>query len=355
MHPNNQEALLDPQAAADSAELAYVSDSEPGIRRRRHGRGFIYIAPHDSRISDEATLERIRSLAIPPLWVDVWICADPAGHIQATGRDKAGRKQYRYHPAWLACRDEAKFASLADFARALPALRARVDEDLARRGMPRDRVVASVVWLLDHTMMRIGNDVYVRENRSFGLTTLESRHLEIDGPQLRFSFKGKSGKEWKVRLKDRRIANVVRSIQELPGQHLFQYIDAEGTRRPIHSDDVNGYIRDAIGAQFTSKHFRTWGATAAAALLLAGRELPGSKREATRVLNEVIDAVAAKLRNTRAICRRCYVHPAIVQAWLDGRLGPDLRDIRKRYPKPFKGLDHGESTLLRWLTAHEGQ
>ena len=332
-----------------------MDDGEPGCRRRRAGKGFTYVDAGGRRVDDVATLARIRALAIPPAWNDVWICPDPAGHIQATGRDQRGRKQYRYHPAWTACRDEAKFSSLADFARLLPKLRERVEADLGRRGLPLERVVASVVHLLDRTMIRIGNDAYRRENNSFGLTTLRSRHLEIEGANLRFAFKGKSGQEWRLRLSDRRIARVVRAIQELPGQHLFQYLDEDGARREISSHDVNDYIREAIGPQFTSKHFRTWGATVFAVTELADEPLPGPKRAQAVALNAVLDRVAARLRNTRAVCRRCYVHPAVVDAWLDGRLHEEIKAIRVRARRPLKGLDADESLVLRWLDARKRQ
>jgi DNA topoisomerase-1 len=280
----------------------------------------------------------------------VWICPDPAGHIQATGRDARGRKQYRYHPAWTSCRDEAKFSSLVAFGRALPRLRARIDADLRRRGLSRERVVASVVRLLDNTLIRVGNDAYARDNSSFGLTTLRTRHLAIEGSSLRFSFVGKSGRTWRLKLTDRRVANVVRAIQELPGQRLIQYVGEDGERHVIRSQDVNSYLREAVGADFTSKHFRTWGATVAAALALAKEERPSSRREQTAVLNRIIDAVAARLRNTRAVCRRCYVHPAVIEAWRDGRLAAEIAATRKRAHRPLKGLDEDESAVLRWLS-----
>lgn len=339
-----------PAQAAGRADLAYVNDDQPGYRRRRAGRGFFYLGPAGGRTEDAAALARIRALAIPPAWTDVWICADPAGHIQATGRDDRGRKQYRYHPAWTACRDEAKFSSLVAFARALPKLRARVDADLRRRGLPRERVIASVVRLLDNTLIRVGNDAYAQENKSFGLTTLRSRHLEIEGSSLRFAFKGKSGQEWRLKLCDRRVASVVRAIQDLPGQRLFQYLDGEDGRHDIRSQDVNDYIRETAGPDFTSKHFRTWGATVAAALALGEKDLPGSMREQAMALNAVLDRVARMLRNTRAVCRKCYVHPAVVEAWQEDRLGEEMKAIRRRLPRPLKGLDSEESTVLRWLS-----
>ena len=340
-----------PEQAAARADLAYVSDAEPGCRRRRAGRGFFYLDPKGGRLAAPDEIARIRALAIPPAWSDVWICSDPAGHIQATGRDARGRKQYRYHPAWASCRDEAKFSSLAAFGRALPKLRAHIDADLRRRGLPRERVVASVVRLLDNTLIRVGNDAYARDNASFGLTTLRARHLAVEGASLRFSFVGKSGQRWQLKLSDRRVANVVRAIQELPGQRLFQYLGEDGERRDIRSQDVNAYLRAATGADFTSKHFRTWGATVAAALALADEPSPDTKRERTAVLNRVVDAVAAMLRNTRAVCRRCYVHPAVIETWEEGRLGDEIGALRRRCPRPLKGLDADESTVLRWLSA----
>ncbi len=340
-----------PSAAAERADLTYVSDAEPGIRRKRAGRGFGYPGLDGMPVRDEDTLERIRALAIPPAWRDVWISPDPAGHVQATGRDEKGRKQYRYHPGWTACRDESKFSSLVEFGHLLPRLRATVEADLRKRSLSRERVLALVVWLLDKTLIRIGNDVYAKENKSFGLTTLKARHVEVDGGTLRFSFVGKSGQEWKLKLGDRRIASVVSRMQELPGQRLFQYIGEEGTRRSVHSQDVNAYIQAAIGPDFTSKHFRTWGATILAALLLADTGLPGTGRERTRTLNALIDKVATRLRNTRAVCRRCYIHPQVLDAWEAGMLGPELGEMRKRYRLNLKGLDRDESLILRWLEA----
>lgn len=346
------EISADPIRTAD-ADLVYVSDADPGIRRRRAGKGFRYLDPKGTPVGDPETLARIQALAIPPAWTEVWICPLPGGHIQATGRDLKDRKQYRYHAEWTACRDEAKFSSLTAFASVLPKLRARMEADLRKRGASRERVLASMVWLLDNTMMRIGNDIYARQNKSFGLTTLRSRHVEIEGFRVRFSFTGKSGQQWKLKLADRRVASVIRAMQELPGQRLFQYLDEEGERRDIRSQDVNDYIRETIGSDFTSKHFRTWGATTAAALLFAEAPLPETKREQARLTNEVIDRVAHRLRNTRAVCRRCYIHPVVIEAWLEGRLD-EMAAIRRRFSRPLKGLDMAESTVLRWLRDRGG-
>jgi len=347
-------AVRDPVEDARRADLTYVNDSEPGIRRRRAGKGFAYMGSDGTRVEDAETLARIRKLAIPPAWTDVWICPRADGHIQATGRDQRGRKQYRYHAGWFACRDEVKFSSLVAFAEALPKLRARVDEDLRRRGVPFERAVASIVWLLDNTMIRIGNETYTRENKSFGLTTLRTRHVAVEGASLRFSFLGKSGQEWKLKLSDRRIARIVRTIQELPGQQLFQYIDEEGARRPVNSQDVNAYIRAHAGEAFTSKHFRTWGATRAAAILLAVEPPGATKREKARQLNEIIDRVARRLNNTRSVCRSGYIHPAVIHAWEEGRLASEMLEIRRRHRKSFKGLSEEESLVLRWLRDNNG-
>lgn len=337
------------QIFAESASLSYVSDADPGIRRLKKGSGFSYIAPK-GRVVDAATLARIKAIVIPPAWTDVWISPDPDGHIQATGRDQRGRKQYRYHSQWTEVRDGAKYSSLVAFAEGLPALRQHIDADLRRHGLPLERVVASVVWLLDNSMIRIGNAAYARDNKSFGLTTLRDRHVEITGSSLRFAFKGKSGKEWKLKLADRRIAKIVRGAQELPGQKLFQYLDENGDRRPVRSEDVNRYIREASGADFSSKHFRTWGGTIHAASLFAGTELPESKSGQKRVINSVVDKVAERLGNTRAVCRKCYIHPLVFEAWSEGRLLDEMTEANRR-KRLIAGLDEEETLVLRWLQA----
>jgi DNA topoisomerase I len=342
-----------PDDAPQAAGLLYVSDTEPGIRRLRAGKGFYYRDSERRRIADAAILSRIRALAIPPAWGEVWICPDPAGHIQATGRDARGRKQYRYHPDWTALRDSAKFSSLTAFARQLPKLRARVDADLRRRGLCRERVLATAVRLLDTTLVRVGNDAYAIENKSFGLTTLKPRHLDLQGSRPRFSFIGKSGQVWSLSVTDRRIARVIRGLHELPGQRLFQYLDDAGERRDIRSQDVNDYIRDALGPDSTSKHFRTWGATVSAAMALAEIEAPGSQRGRARALNAVLDEVARKLRNTRTVCRNCYAHPDVVAEWQEGLLGTQIAELRRRLRRPARGLERDEAIVLRWLSIRE--
>jgi DNA topoisomerase-1 len=336
-------------ASAAAVALTHGSDAEPGIRRRRAGRGFAYAWPDGSPIDDPAVLDRIRALVIPPAWSEVWIALSPDSHLQATGKDARGRKQYRYHERWTACRDEVKYTSLLDFARALPRLRRAVEADLRRRGLSREKVLGTVVWLLDNTLIRVGNADYARANRSYGLTTLRDRHVLVEGSTLRFDFTGKSGKVWRLRITDRRIARIVKEAQDLPGQHLFQYLDGEGERRAVTSQDVNGYIRAAGGGTFSSKHFRTWGGTVHAVARFAGVEPPASQRELRRSTNAVVDAVAARLGNTRAVCRTCYIHPDVFASWSEGRLAGELAEVRRRFRRTPDGLDRTEYLVLRWL------
>ena len=317
-------SLTDP--AAIPAGLSWCSDEQPGIRRTASGRGFSYHDPHGRRITDEKTLERIHALAIPPAWTEVWICPRASGHIQAIGRDVKGRKQYRYHPDWSAHAAETKFERLSDFARALPKLRRRIEADLNRRGVSRDKVLATAVRLLEITLIRVGNAQYARQNRSYGLTTLHKRHLDVDGAALTFAFKGKSGVEHEVRVRDRRLAAVVRSLRELPGQQLFKYRDPDGDLCAVTSDDVNAYIREAMGEQFSAKDFRTWAGTVSAARALREMEPPASPTEAKRRINVCVRAVAGLLGNTPTVCRASYVHPRVFELFQDGRLGAVLPD-----------------------------
>ncbi|CDX12174.1 DNA topoisomerase [Mesorhizobium sp. ORS 3324] len=337
------------QNSAERTSLGYVSDADPGIRRLRKGKGFRYVGPNEKPVT-AATLDRIKAIVIPPAWTDVWISPDPNGHLQATGRDQRGRKQYRYHSQWTEDREGIKYSSLVAFAERLPAIRHQVDADLRRHGLPPERVVASVVWLLDNTMIRVGNAAYARDNKSFGLTTLRDRHVDVEGSRLRFAFKGKSGKEWKLKLVDRRIAKVVRRAQDLPGQQLFQCLDEDGNRRPVRSEDINRYIRDASGGEFSSKHFRTWGGTIHAASLFAQTKLPESMIQQKRATNRIIDKVAERLGNTRAVCRKCYIHPLVFEAWSEGRLLDEMAEANKR-KRLIPGLDEEETLVLRWLQA----
>lgn len=299
--------------------LRYVDDTEPGIRRRRCGSGFAYLLPDGSPVRDPETLARIRALAIPPAYRDVWICRDAAGHLQATGRDARGRKQYRYHPQWRAERDADKYDRMIAFGQALPRLRRRVSRDLARPGLPREKVLATVVRLLEATLIRVGNEEYARANRSYGLTTLRTRHVKVERDAIRFEFRGKRGVMHRVQVQDARLAGVLRGCLHLPGQELFQYVDGEGTRHAVTSSDVNDYLHHAMGAEFTAKDFRTWFGSLAALECLVGR-CPASVTEGRREVMEALRAVARRLRNTPAICRKCYVHPGVIEAYQGGAL-----------------------------------
>ena len=321
--------------------LSYVSDQDPGIRRRKaRTSGFNYLSAHGKPVGDEATLDRIRALAIPPAWTDVWICPSARGHIQATGRDQRGRKQYRYHARWRQTRDAGKYDRVIAFGRALPKLRARVDADLARRGLPRDKVLAAVVRVMEMTLIRVGNVEYARTNKSFGLTTLRDRHAKVGSERAVFEFKGKSGKTHATGFNDRRLARIVKACQDLPGQRLFQYLDEDGQRRAVESADVNAYIREAMGEDFSAKDFRTWAGTVAAARALTLPEcadLTASKRN----VNTCVKAVAGLLGNTAAVARSAYIHPAILDAYAEGKLAL----------KPAKSERQFELAVLRFLQA----
>lgn len=310
---------------ARAAGLRYVSDSAPGIKRLCCGKAFRYVYPDGRAVRDSEVLGRIRALAIPPAWQDVWICERDDGHVQAIGRDARGRKQYRYHARWRELRDQTKYGRMVPFARALPRIRRRVARDLARPGLPREKVLATVVRLLEATRMRIGNEEYARENASFGLTTLRERQVRVRGESLRFRFRGKSGVEHALELNDRRLASIVRRMQELPGEELFRYVDEGGETRRIESADVNAYLREIAGADFTSKDFRTWAGTVLAARALRPLCAFSSQAEARRNVVQAIEAVAKALGNTKAVCRKCYVHPAIIDTYLAGRLAERLR------------------------------
>ncbi len=318
--------LDDPVEAARAAGLQYVSDAVPGISRRRAGRSFSYAMPDGEIVRQKERLSRIKALAIPPAWSNVWICPSPRGHIQATGRDARGRKQYRYHQRWREVRDESKYGRMIAFGQALVKIRQRVDSDLSRSGLPRDKVVATIVRLLDSSYIRIGNTEYARDNESFGLTTMREEHVAVRGERVRFTFRGKSGKNHDIDVRDRRLAAIVRRCQELPGQELFRYLDEEGTPRHVDSADVNDYLRETKGDDFTAKDFRIWAGTVLAARELAQLGRFTSETEAKRNLVAAVKAVSARLGNTQAVCRKCYVHPAVIDSYLAGRIidaGPD--------------------------------
>jgi len=319
--------------------------SGPGIRRRRAGTGFVYVGADGRRVTNPDVLRRIRSLAIPPAWHDVWICPLDHGHRQAVGRDARERKQYRYHPRWRAVRDETKYTRLIAFGRTLPKIRERIERDLTRPGLPREKVLATVVRLLETTFMRIGNAAYARANGSFGLTTLRRRHVDVSGSTLCFDFRGKGGKRVSVDVTDRRLARIVRRCHDLPGQELFQYVDDDGTRQTLDSADVNAYLKDIGGEDFTAKDFRTWAGTILAALALREVAASDSTNQARRNVIRAIETVARQLGNTPTICRKSYVHPAVIDAYLDGLV---LTPRRKR-ADPLTGLRPEETAVLALL------
>lgn len=342
--------VVDPGEAAQNAGLRYVSDEEPGIRRQKRGKGYRYLLPGGKSVTDRATLARIRKLAIPPAYTNVWICGRPNGHIQATGRDAKGRKQYRYHPLFRELRDSTKYDHMLEFAAALPRIRARIDEHMRLRGLPREKVLATVVHLLETTMIRIGNADYVKQNKSFGLTTLRDRHVNVEGAELRFHFKGKSGKIWRLKIRDRRVAKIVKACQDLPGQHLFQYLDDGGVQREVTSGDINAYLREISGTDITAKDFRTWHGTVLAALALSEYEKVGSQAAAKKNVRVAIEAVSARLGNTPAICRKCYVHPEIVESYLDDPLSLEaLTSVEEELRGDLKRLRPEEAVVLAFL------
>jgi DNA topoisomerase-1 len=323
------------RVAAEAAGLQHVSDSAPGIRGEKKGRGFAYVDPDGKIMRDRGTLARIRALVIPPAWTDVWICCDPNGHLQVTGRDSRGRKQYRYHPRWRETRDADKYERLIGFAQTLPLIRRRVAAHLRRRGLPREKVLAAVVKLLETTLARVGNDEYAKENGSFGLTTVRNRHVRRAGATVRIAFTGKSGVDHEIAVADRRIAKIVRQCKELPGEDLFQYLDDDGKVHDVASTDVNEYLREITGQEFTAKDFRTWAGTALAAQALEEFEDFDTKAAAKRNITKAIEHVAERLGNTKAVCRKCYIHPAVIDAYLDRSL---LESMKERTESDSKGI-----------------
>jgi DNA topoisomerase-1 len=341
----------DPRAHAEEAGLRYVSDTMPGVRRGRAGKGFSYIGPDGERITDPDRIAWFKRLAIPPAWTNVWISPIRRGHLQATGRDAKGRKQYRYHPRWRSVRDEAKYGRLIEFARALPRIRRRTDRDLRRRGLPREKVVALVVRLLEATLIRVGNEEYARDNGSFGLSTLRDRHVKGNGSDLHFSFRGKGGKEHVVPVRDRRLARLVRECQELPGQELFQYVDADGARQSIDSGDVNDYLRNVGGDDFTAKDFRTWAGTVAASMALQDFLQIDDDAGRKKAVVSAIEKVAGQLGNTPAVCRACYVHPDVLDSYLDGTLVEALTERARSAGRGAHALRPEEAAVLGLLQA----
>jgi DNA topoisomerase-1 len=341
--------LADHRQSAQSAGLRYVTDGVSGIRRKRVGSGWAYYAPDGTRITDAQVRKRLNSLAIPPAWTQVWICPDPDGHIQATARDARGRKQYRYHPQYREARDRSKFRRMLEFSEVLPRLRERIERDLRTESLSRRQILATVVRLLDKTLIRVGNDEYARENRSYGLTTLRRRHVTVDGTMLRFSFRGKSGVEHTIAVADPRLAKIVQRCRELPGEELFQYVDAKGRRQLVSSDDINAYLREITGRDITAKDFRTWGGTMLAAVELRRMGEAASRRETDRNVIAAIDAVAERLGNTRAVCRKYYVHPVLLEAYRMGETIPQPPPKGRGRRERGAALRRDEVLVLQFL------
>jgi DNA topoisomerase-1 len=340
----------DSTSAARAAGLRYVHDGRAGIHREAVKGGFRYLDAHGAPVEDETTLARIKGLVIPPAWQDVWICAQANGHLQATGRDARGRKQYRYHPKWRTARDEVKYERMLKFGDALPAIRHEVDRALKLPGLPRDKVLATIVYLLEATMMRVGNEEYARTNKSFGLTTLRNRHVKVDGSDVQFSFRGKSGVYHKVKVHDRRLAGIVKRTRDLPGQELFQYIDDDGETHSVDSSDVNDYLRNITGEEYTAKDFRTWSGTVLAALALQEFEKFDSETQAKKNIVRAIESVAEKLGNTPTICRKCYVHPAVLDAYLEGAPLDVMRErTEEKLAEDLHALQPEEAAVLAML------
>ena len=344
--------IVEHQETAIHAGLNYVTDGVAGITRRRAGKGWIFFNPDGTRITDSDHRNRIKSLAIPPAWTDVWICPDPKGHIQVTARDVRRRKQYRYHPQYREARDKSKFRHILEMSEVLPAIRRRAENDLKAPELSRRQILATVVQLLDKTLIRVGNDEYAKENRSYGLTTLRTQHVQVEGATMRFSFRGKSGVQHTLSITDSRIAGIIQRCRDLPGQELFQYFDGDAKRETITSDDANKYLREISGRNITAKDFRTWGGT-----MLAGTELRAmgpapTQREMKRNIRRAIDAVAARLGNTRVVCRKYYIHPALLQAYQQGlTAGPSKSALprQSRQGRPCAALRRDEVAILQFL------
>jgi DNA topoisomerase-1 len=344
-------AVDDAPLVARQNGLRYVSDAAPGYRRFGDlEKGFRYQSPDGKSVRDKATLARIKALVIPPAWNDVWICRWPNGHIQVTGRDIRGRKQYRYHPHWRSVRDEAKYHRMVSFGQCLPAIRRAVDQALALPGLPREKMLATIVHLLETTMMRIGNDEYARTNKSFGLTTLRNRHVRIDGSEVAFHFRGKSGVMHAIKLQDPRMARIIRRTRDLPGQDLFQYVDDDGVQHAIGSADVNDYLRDITGEDYTAKDFRTWAGTMMAAMALQEFQKFDSAAQAKKNIVQAIEHVAKKLGNTPSICRKCYVHPAVIESYMDGTMLAALeKKVKQKLVDDMHALTPEEAAVLALL------
>ena len=344
--------ILDPKDTAESAGLRYVSVDRPGIRRKKTGKGFSYVRLDGTKLSHPDVVRRIRSLTVPPAWTDVWICPSANGHIQATGRDAKGRKQYCYHPLFREARESIKYERIVLFADALPTIRAKVREHMALPALPREKVLAAVVHLLETTLIRVGNDDYAKQNKSYGLTTLKNRHVVVEGSEVRFRFTGKSGKHWSLKVKDRRVAKIVKACQDLPGQELLQYVDEDGKEQDVTSSDVNAYLKEITGQDITAKDFRTWAGTVLAALALDELKSFDTAAQAKRNLRVAIERVAARLGNTPTICRKCYIHPEVLNSYLDRSLVLEMQsEDKSELRDELAGLQPEEAAVLAILRA----
>ena len=340
----------DPVESAKAAGLVYVYDESRGITRRRAGKGFVYLDADGKNIEDPETLGRIQSLVIPPAWENVWICPSPRGHIQAVGRDARGRKQYKYHEKFRQVRDQTKYGRMLQFVRALPGIRRRVRRDLRKKGLQREKVLAAVVRLLETTLIRVGNEEYASQDKSYGLTTIHNKHAKVRGSTVHFRFRGKSGVEHAIDLEDPRIARIVRRCQELPGEELFGYIDDDANPRDLKSEDVNAYLKQITGQDFTAKDFRTWAGTVLAARALQEFEQVDSEAKRKKYIVRAIEEVAKRLGNTKAVCRKCYIHPQIIESYLDGSLIENLQKKAQTMLKPLHALHPEEAAVLALLT-----
>ena len=343
------DAIADPAQSAKAAGLRYVSDAKPGIQRKRRGEGFRYVDANGKAIRDQETLGRIKSLVIPPAWQDVWICPNPNGHLQSTGRDAKGRKQSRYHPRWREVRDETKYERMMEFGKALPSIRERVQHDLALPGLPRNKVLATIVRLMETTFIRVGNEEYARKNKSYGLTTMRNKHVDVDGSSVRFEFQGKSGVKHAIDLEDRRLAKIIKRCLDLPGYELFQYLDPHGERHSVDSSDVNDYLREISNEHFTAKDFRTWAGSVLACMTLREFEAYNSETQAKKNVLAAIKTVAGRLGNTPSVCRKCYVHPAVLESYLSGSMVATFEKQVKKVAEASEALLKEESELLHLL------
>ncbi|HEX8522011.1 MAG TPA: DNA topoisomerase IB [Tepidisphaeraceae bacterium] len=345
----NKEANVLHLEAAKEAGLVYVSDESAGITRVKSGKGFVYKDPKGKTVKDFETLVRIKHLAIPPAWTEVWICPLERGHIQAVGRDARGRKQYRYHEKWRETRDEAKYEKMIEFAKALPSIRQRTRAHLKLPGLPKEKVLAAIVQIMEKTLIRVGNEEYAKANNSYGLTTLQDKHAKIKGGKIHFEFRGKSGVEHEIDLQDPRLAEVAKKCQDLPGQELFQYLDENGKVCDIGSADVNDYLRSIAGHAFTAKDFRTWAGTVLAAQALSEIGAFTTQKQAKTNVVQAVESVAKQLGNTKAVCRKCYIHPAILQSYLDGQLAAQLAHKARAMAKAAEKLRPEEASVLKML------